>query len=135
MGEQSNNIDRWQKPPNAPDHPRWNPEYRQRTERYWSDAKFVSGSLFGMWLKQSEQMTPANMVVELEVFKTRNRGPFKEPKTTDDITLFDVWAAATWDPMEFRSSPTSSAHLASKTERHERFEETLREAYATYEQP
>lgn len=141
MGETKDfNFRRDEKPPHAPDHPFWDKAYRQKTESYHNDALRFAHILSGLWMEKHEQMTPADIAVELAVLKTRNRGAYQVPNDADKVTLYDAYAAATWDdvlsqtysPVSYKNMPIEILHAR---ERRERFSELVLDAYIEFEHP
>lgn len=134
------NRDGFEKPPHAPDHPYWDKTYRQKTESYRSDALRFVHMLYGAWVEKNEQMTPADVAVELAVLKARNRGPYQDPKESDKLTLYDLYAASTWNdalnqatlPDTYNAMPVELLHAR---ERRERFAELVLDAYLNFEHP
>lgn len=91
-----------------------------------------------MWRERGEELTPAEIAVELEVLKVRNRGAYKIPKETDNISLYDLWAAASWEAdkdLHMGVKPSPSSTIAETTERWDRFAELLLEAHEEFEKP
>ncbi|MCL4247389.1 MAG: hypothetical protein KJ065_04470 [Anaerolineae bacterium] len=130
----------WEKPIHAPDHPYWHKEYRDATEKYRRTAQSFADILYGQWLGRGEEMKPSDIALELAVLKTRWRGATQEPKPTDNITMYDLYAASTWGnvldqasfPNTFNDRATAILH---RRERHERFEALVLDAYMQFEHP
>ncbi len=81
------------KPPDAPDHPYWNPEYFWTLTNKFLAVREIFKGIRESWIETNGDIRPEELV---DLFSYVSNRLAQQEHPIDHVTLYDVWNFATW---------------------------------------